>query len=330
MAFPIDRLPREILSIIFSLVTEDTPGIKSTTQRVPEDSLARCASVSHQWQQYIERLTFRNLYVTPHRIASAVADNILTPQRLSYLRYIQVEFSFDRRMKRGRRKERGSIIGHIFEDTVESLFCLLEQAPLYPHPFIIVEFAMPIRSIESRIRGPVYGLPFAERRTQYPKFDYDKLPPLPMVVSFRMRLLSSAITIEPGKACLIAHKMPRLETVDWEMYDVDRMDIHKRMWLRDGRRLFHLPALPHHVFCFPELTRFYLGFARNLSKLPKSLKHLSAKYFRPLRGKDHADQPQSIVPTGSDGDTLSNALFHFTQQNALTGFYFNDSVKPTI
>ncbi|KAL6407116.1 hypothetical protein AUP68_09942 [Ilyonectria robusta] len=234
MAFPIDRLPREILSIIFSLVTEDTPGIKSTTQRVPENSLARCASVSHQWQQYIERLTFRNLYVTPHRIASAVADNILIPQRLSYLRYIQVEFSFDRRMKRGRRKERGSIIGHIFEDTVESLFCLLEQAPLYPHPFIIVEFAMPIRSIESRIRGPVYGLPFAERRTQYPKFDYGKLPTLPMVVSFRMRLLSSAITIEPGKACLIAHKMPRLETVDWEMYDVDRMDIHKRMWLRDA------------------------------------------------------------------------------------------------
>ncbi|KAH6972421.1 hypothetical protein BKA56DRAFT_677373 [Ilyonectria sp. MPI-CAGE-AT-0026] len=304
MAFPIDRLPRDILSIIFSLVSEDTPGIKSTTQRVPENSLARCASVSRQWQQYIERLTFRKLYVTPHRIASAVADNILTPQRLSYLRYIQVEFIVDRRMKRGRRKESGSVIDHIFEDTVESLFCLLEQAPLRPHPFVIVEFAMPVHSFESRIRGPVYGLPFTERHTQYPDFDYDKLPTLPMVVSFRMRLLSRVITIEPGKACLIAHKMPRLEAVDWEMYDGDRMDIHTRMWLRDG-------------------------FARNLSKLPKSLKHLSVKYFRPLRGKDHADQPQSIVPTGSDGDTLSNALFHFTQQNALTGFYFNDGVKPS-
>lgn len=323
MAFPIDRLPRDILSIIFSLVSEDTPGSKSTTQPVPENSLVRCATVSRQWQQYIERLTFRNLYVTPHRIESAIVDDILTPQRLSHLRYIQVEFNADWRMKRGRRREREFVIDHIFENTIEALFCLLDQAPLRPHPFITVEFAMPFRSFEPRI--PVYGLPFAERHTQYPEFDYNKLPKLPMVVSFRMRLLSSAITIEPGKACLIAHKMPRLEAVDWEMYDDDS----ERMWLRDGRRLFHLPALPHHVFYFPELTRFYQGFARNLSKLPQSLTHFSVKYFRSQRGRDHADRRRSIVLTGSDGDPLRNALFHFTQQNALTGFYFKDSGRPS-
>lgn len=149
---------------------------------------------------------------------------------------------------------------HIFGNTVESLFRLLEPTPLRPHPFVIVEFAIPVQKISPRIRGSTYNSPVAlehalvaraERSTQYPELlslHYDKLPMLPMVVSFRTRLVSHAMTIEPGSACLIAHKMPRLEEVDWELYDGDKTDIHTRVWLRDGRRLFQLLAPPHHLF----------------------------------------------------------------------------------
>ncbi|KAH7010136.1 hypothetical protein EDB80DRAFT_419302 [Ilyonectria destructans] len=319
MASPMDRLPPEVLSIIFSHVTKDTSGIKSTTERVPKNSLGRYAPVSRQWQQYIERQTFRDLYVTLDRMTSAVAGNILTPQRLSYLRYIKLEFSFpprDRRVKRVKHMELELESDHIFGNTIESLFRLLEPTPLRPHPFVIVEFAIAIQKINPRISGAIYNSPIeleharvarAEHWTQYPELlshYYDKLPMLPMVVSFRTRLVSHVVTIEPGSACLIAHKMPRLEEVDWELHDGDKTEMPTRVWLRDG-------------------------FAKNLSKLPKSLKRFSVEYFR-LPPKDHAYQPRSIIPTGGDGDTLSNALFHFTQQNALTDFHFKGSVETTI
>ncbi|KAF7552539.1 hypothetical protein G7Z17_g4270 [Cylindrodendrum hubeiense] len=91
-----EKLPPEILSAIVWHLVESTRFIYEVLEDVPTDSLATYATISHQWQQQVEALTFRHLFLTPKIIASAEAESYLTPTRLSYLRYIQVDFFFPR------------------------------------------------------------------------------------------------------------------------------------------------------------------------------------------------------------------------------------------
>ncbi|KAF7558152.1 hypothetical protein G7Z17_g165 [Cylindrodendrum hubeiense] len=316
MASPMERIPLEILSIIASHLVQDTLPIRSSTERLHQNSLARYSHISRQWQPVIERITFRHLLLLSDDLATALQHNILTPQRLSYLRYIKLWIKFPRHQHIiGILSPLESDDNFVFSNAIKSLFCLLAPTPFRPKPFIVLELSIPIPKSIARIARRTSD-PRAMERAQVARavrptfylellgYYYKRLPNLPMVIDFRINLSSHSMLLEPRSACLIASKMPRLEAADWALYDGNKTDMTLRVRLRDG-------------------------LAENIHKLPQYLKRFSLDYFREAP-RDHFYKPPSIIPTDAEGDTLSNSLYHFTQRKGLSDFYFKGSVDTTI
>lgn len=230
-----EQLAPEILSSIALCLWEDS-----------EESLAPFATLSRQWQPYIEAQTFRRLFLNPARLSEAISQNLLTPTRLSYLRYLRCEFIFPAH------ETDSTYPGDpddeaVFIKTVNQLFNILSKTPPCKDPLVHLCLEIPVPGVfgSSEQYASDYGEPVdypfvaqGQVQTSYLDFPpgYDvELPELPMVYKMSTSLISRSVVFSPQSICLMASKMPKLRRVTWELSDAEKLETAVRIQQRNGK-----------------------------------------------------------------------------------------------
>ncbi len=308
------HLPAELIDHIISYLVAERRG--RDDGRIANTgccgTLAQYATVSLAWQQRVEIATFGRIILTPARLASPLVAQALTPDRLRrFVRVIDIDvllppYAVEARGQRETEAER-AINDYFFTDTVTKVFALLAAATTDTHDRPHIRLILCARCLTDaegletgEQRWPGYGDPddissFRHERSYLslrPTVSYrwksviqddaEFLPKLPCVQEFGVR---TSRHIDPRTLCLLASRMPALETVHWHISDHEKRDVAVRKRLR-------------------------ADFALALENLPSSLQHFELLYTRyaPL---DHSFRPPSILDDeidGDNGDKLSLAL----------------------
>ena len=335
------RLPNEIMANIISCLaaegSSDDYGeyIGDDNARV---ALAPYATVSRGWQQRVEATTFAHITLTPVRLASPLAAQALTPDRVRrFVRTILVDVllpPYDVQARAQCEDEADRAINDgIFTDVVRRLFALLAggQAGQQHRAGVAAGYRSKIRrSLRARcvsdkedldkrlLRWPPadiferrYDSSYLDLRPAAGKSVQDEveaLPELHCIQDFNTRapshyghLYFASRHFAPRILCLMASRMPRLVSIDWGLYDNEKRDAALRKGLRTD-------------------------FAEALRALPSSLQRFGLVYHRcaPL---DHSFQPPSILD-GDHSDKLSLALHKLSQR--LVTFNLIADVGPEV
>lgn len=230
-----EQLAPEILSSVALCLWEDS-----------EESLAPFATLSRQWQPYIEAQTFRRLFLNPARLSEAISQNYLTPTRLSYIRYLRCEFIFPAHETDSANPDDPDDDA-VFLKIFNQLFTILSKTPLCNDALVYICLEIPVPGVfgSSEQYASDYGEPVdypfvaqGQVRTSYLDFPsgYEAgLPELPMVYKMSTNLISRSVVFSPRSICLIASKMPKLRKVNWELSDAEKLDTATRIQQRNGK-----------------------------------------------------------------------------------------------
>lgn len=283
-------------------------------------ALAPYAAVSRAWQQRVEATTFAHIMLTPVRLATPLAAQALTPERVRrFVRSIRIDlvlppYGEDARGRREDEAER-AMNDAVFTDVVRKVFGLLAPAPAGMdagcRPWIRLILSarcltdtddLEARNFRRCVDGPTpadirearYDSSYLDLRPMAGNSVQDEVEALPelhciqkfQVWAGRSEMSRSASRyFTPRSICLMASRMPRLEEVDWNLCDNEKRDVALRKSLRTD-------------------------FAHILQLLPSSLRTFELYYDRypPL---DHSFQTPSILDEedGDNNDKLSLA-FH--------------------
>ncbi|KAF7533699.1 hypothetical protein G7054_g6866 [Neopestalotiopsis clavispora] len=280
----LESLPVEILLKIIRQAIE--PG---------SEAVGVCAAVSRQWQQLLERETFAFLRLDTDRISEA--QDILTPARQTYVRYIRMEAllpEYDEPRFRGCREthEDQQQNNQAFARAIKGLFdCLSLWEPVAKgatQPVITLELCAFSRSDKP---GGV-----ATHRNKRWKYSFlslengmeDSLPALCMITKFTDR--PSHFTVEPNPRRqqfyrrsieakvfgIIASRLSNLEQVDWTLEDSENEDLSLRQRMRQE-------------------------FAASLANFPQSVREFRLFYANP-GPHNHDFQP----PRAHNGDLAAD------------------------
>ncbi|RSL89447.1 hypothetical protein CEP51_001232 [Fusarium floridanum] len=331
-----NKLPPEIISTIVGHLgdkTDDPHLIQDTYRlafpyqdRILNNSVAQYASISKQWQDIIETATFRHLLLTPARLETAL--QLLTPSRLSRLRLVKVDCILDADELKDQELSMSEYTDCLHErvrNIMQSLFRLLEATPPAAKPLVTIHLSIPLPSyvfVASLWAHPWHDIPrpsnlpiismdrnlvdVGSKSVTYLKLAqevYQELPDLPMVSTFMVSLDAYGVAFEPRFICLLASKMSRLETVQWEFSDAEKRNRELRIRQRDG-------------------------LVDNMDKLPLSVKDFTIRYIREMP-RDDTIEPPSMVPAGQV-DRLSRALRQFSLRPNVESFIFDGCVDSEI
>ncbi len=124
-------LPPELID---SVVSELAKSVFDPAVRYyRSSSLAVYAAVSKAWQQQIERRTFRDLDLTPQRLAALSDHNIITPYRLSCVR--EIRLIVDAGVQEDTSPDTlGALDQAVFETSIRELFSLLKPLDFIRRP----------------------------------------------------------------------------------------------------------------------------------------------------------------------------------------------------
>lgn len=133
-----DKLPEEIIaSIVSYLVKQQTDGRDNVGSGSSHPrSLGAYATIARSWQAPIETKTFAHITLTPARVASPLAAQVLSPSRVHrFVRSVKVvvvlpPYSKDARARREDDEEKLAN-NKVFTDFIQKVFSLL-SAPLPP------------------------------------------------------------------------------------------------------------------------------------------------------------------------------------------------------
>ncbi|KAH6655549.1 hypothetical protein BKA67DRAFT_657481 [Truncatella angustata] len=302
-----DKLPPEILGRIISFLIPDNglslPITSITKPWKSYGSIAHFATVSKLWQRYVERLTFKNLFLSTVRLSTA--SRIITSQRLEYVRSIDLEVILETyddeatcRVENEAEKARNN---EQFTCTVIALFALLRELDM-PKFNSLHDRVLRLRAYspsdpwrrddwpsirKTRVNGLTDNILEARFDQSYLEF----IEPLDSSINtFSIFEVPDPVgrnltyrRISPSACCSIAAKLGKLNKIIWHLSDNEKKDIALRKTLRQE-------------------------FSEQLGHLPLSLKHMVLRYTRnPPR--NHTVSPASILGAdGSGEDDLSTAL----------------------
>ncbi|KAH6855908.1 hypothetical protein B0I37DRAFT_65246 [Chaetomium sp. MPI-CAGE-AT-0009] len=346
------HLPAEIMAIIISYFAAEGSSRDIIGDNNGNNSdrlaLAPYATVSRAWQQRVEATTFAHIKLTPARLASPLAAQALTPDRVRrFVRSINIDvllppYDEQARGPREDEAERANNDG-VFTDVVRRLFALLAPATASQPPaamagghggqqqqqrvgvdadyrpkihlFMTTRCVSDAEDLEARIFKlglSREALDILEGRYESSYLDLkpaagksvqdeaEALPELHCIKKFRVhgtpiftRLNFTQRNFAPRALCLMASRMPGLESIDWILHDNEKRDIALRKRLR-------------------------ADFAYALQTLPSSLRDFDLWYSRSIP-LDHSFQTPSILDeTDSDNnnnnDKLSLALHKLSQR----------------
>ena len=337
------RLPAEIIANIISCLAGEGNRYDGSHRFVVinKDSdclaLAPYAAVSRGWQQSIEAVTFAHLVLTPARLASPLAAQALTPDRVcSFVRTIRFDVvlpPYDEQARARREDEADRAINNgVFTNATRRLFALLADSQgggqQQQQPKICLSITtncisdtedMETRLYQWRVLGRLdadiyearYESSYLDLRlaagTQSIQDEAEALPQLHCINQFRVfatggpgRLHPAWRPFAPRAVCLIASRMPGLERIQWDLSDNEKRDVALRKSLR-------------------------ADFANALQTLPSSLQHFELEYSRDIP-LDHSFQTPSLDETDRHNDKLSLALFKLSQR--LASFSLMADVGP--
>ncbi|KAI0140324.1 hypothetical protein BJ166DRAFT_542809 [Pestalotiopsis sp. NC0098] len=290
----IASLPAEILSPILRLAVEAGPT-----------TAGACAAVSRQWQQHVESQTFASLTLDVWRAAQA--KDILTPARQSRVRHICMEARLpeynpfilqDRRVERWQNNQ-------IFTEAIQMLFsCLSHWAPATigtgQRGVRLELWAFSPTDSRDDFRAQTWMRRWVNFYLTLTEGSEDDLPDLSMITEFVGRTIDVYDGsnphdrryyhrhIEARVFGVMAAKMTRLESVDWELVDYEKLVIPFRQRMRKR-------------------------FAASLASLPQSVRHFRLWY--PHQGPmNHDAQPRRAYDDRLESDPLSIALRRIAQQ----------------
>jgi hypothetical protein len=354
------HLPNEIIANIISHLAPKGSGIHDhnvDSSSSPAHALAPYATVSRRWQECVEARTFAQVTLTSARLASPLAAQALTPDRVRrFVRSVQVDvllppYGEEARARREDEEDRARN-DEVFTDVVRRVFRSLAGATADVHGGIShgdqaggggggleadgggrrqprqragvvdagyrpkIRLSMEARCVSDRedlharkrrwhvslvrthdIFEARYESSYLDLRPAAGKSVQDEvaaLPELHCIQEFHVVATAgpSIRQITPRTVCLLASRMPGLESVHWELSDNEKRDVALRKRLR-------------------------ADFAHALQALPSSLQYFYLIYDRrePL---DHSYQTPSILDeTDRDNnDKLSLALHKLSQRLA--------------
>ena len=135
------RLPAEIIAIINSYFVAEGRSHDSgdNSDNSNNLTLAPYATVSRAWQQRVEATTFAHITLTPARLASSLAAQALTPDRVRrFVRSIHIDLLLPPygEQARGRREDEAdrAMNDGVFTNVVRRLFGLLAAATASESP----------------------------------------------------------------------------------------------------------------------------------------------------------------------------------------------------
>jgi len=337
------RLPAEIIARIISYLAADDKRYDGN-DHFPFNgydtsdclALAPYATVSRVWQQRIEATTFAHIGLTTARLASPLAAQALTPDRVRrFIRSIHVDvvlppYNKEARARREDEADRAMNDG-VFADAVRRLFTLLAGVGVDYRPKIDLALTascvsdsedMEERLCQWRVSGSLdadiyearYESSYLDLRPaagQSVQDETEALPQLHCIKAFRVfptgsrgRLYAGFRRVAPRAVCLTASKMQGLERITWDLSDNEKRDVALRKRLRTD-------------------------FAYALLILPSSLRHFNLEYGRSIP-LDHSFQTPSILDETDrdDNDKLSLALHKLSQ--GLASFILMADVGPEV
>ncbi|KAK4034681.1 hypothetical protein C8A01DRAFT_18560 [Parachaetomium inaequale] len=329
-----DRLPEEIVdNIISHLAAGSRDGIHENNWVDSDGSwidndpawaaLAPYATVSRRWQEPVEARTFARIILTPERLASPLAAQALTPDRVRrFVRSVQVHVvlpTYDEEA-RGRREDDADRAANdaAFTEVVRNVFALLSSVDTATdgyRPKIRLSMAArcvsdtkdwEARKWEYNVGHEPNDIFEARYKSSYLDLERsiqdgtDALPELRCISEFQVRSIAGPAPhyrhFAPRVVCLMASKMSCLETVDWDLkddMDHDRRDVERRKKLR-------------------------ADFADSLQTLPSTLRWFRLGYWCHEPTDQYFECPSILedVANQSNSDKLSVALHKLSQQLA--------------
>jgi hypothetical protein len=266
-----DRLPVEILVHIIShlaAVSHESNWVHSDGSWINIDgmlgaaALALYATVSRQWQEPVEARTFAQIVLTPERLASPLAAQVLTPDRIRrFVRSVQVHVmlpTYDEEA-RGRREDDADIAANdaAFTDIVRKVFAFLSSSvdtttmtEYRPKIRLFMEARCISDTKDWEARQWEYDVghepnDIFEARYESSYLDLersiwdktDTLPELCCISEFQVQAITGLAIrhFAPRALCLMASKMAGLETIHWSLHDHhNRKEVERRKKLRAG------------------------------------------------------------------------------------------------
>ncbi|RGP74544.1 ATP-dependent dna helicase [Fusarium sporotrichioides] len=311
-----DTLPPEIIRNIVSNLIIAARWVPHINERCPITSLAPYASISRQWRDIVESITFRHLILNSRRLNVAELENYLTPLRLSYIRYIWYDFEFPaHNLAASTNPEEDYDDQLVFNRSVRQLLEVLSRIPPREAPVVGLEifitppkkFALRLLRNETKRSRERTEVLFGNVIPAYVELfkDWDVgIAEIPAVTYFRVEPGSQSILFSPSSINRIASKMPRLSKVEW--------------WLTDEENIDSTAETSQRTM-----------FSRTLEIVPTSIRSFVLSYLRqPPRSA--VDRPNSTVTPSTHEDILSRSFYSFTQRIGLDDFYLLARVDSTI
>ncbi|KAM0542479.1 hypothetical protein ACHAO7_009876 [Fusarium culmorum] len=230
-----DNLPPEIIRNIVSHLIVAARKVPHINELCPITSLAPYASISQQWRDIVESITFRHLILNSRRLTEADCKNYLTPLRLSYVRYIWYDFEFPAHNLAVTTDPEDYDDQLVFNRSVRQLLEVLSRFPHRDEPVVGLEmfitppkkFALRLLRHETKRSRERTEVLFGNVIPAYVELfeDWDKgIAEIPAVSYFRVEPGSQSILFSPSSMNRIASKMPRLSRVEWWLTDEENID----------------------------------------------------------------------------------------------------------
>ncbi|KAF3064542.1 hypothetical protein GL218_02186 [Daldinia childiae] len=251
-------------------------------------ALPAIAAVSRNFQQAVERLTFRNLKVSTSPSDLDVFRRTLTPQRQRNIRRLTVHLWIDHPLshtnspyqpRRFATSEERRVINETTTTQLKELFNILAAWRLQ-EPSLTLEVTGPLLSYktEDALRGPY--LRFSMLDVLGDMVDF---PPLPIVK--QLYVYSMSCHLHPHLAVSLTAKMPNVSHVDWDL-----STCHTISW-----GLYHYMS---------RIWRDGLVQSIESTTLPPSVEKFTFKMFVPGTGRFQI-LPNFIGSTSSDSVSLA-------------------------
>ncbi|KAK7916962.1 hypothetical protein PG985_010570 [Apiospora marii] len=188
-----NRIPPEIKSQILRLAFTDEDG--HSTSKL----MSKYATVSREWQEHVESITFKDIYLNPRRLDEAKA--ILTTSRQDYIRKVHFEASLWDRPRFWTNSERDNASSAEFSEQLASLLNYLHGWNM-THPKVELELGQRFKyhgfTTLISLRSGVYR----------------ELPNVHFITKFTIST-TSELKLVPKTCCEIASLFPNLRIIDW-------------------------------------------------------------------------------------------------------------------
>ncbi|KAH6969191.1 hypothetical protein DER45DRAFT_589682 [Fusarium avenaceum] len=289
---PFERLPPEIVDEILELIW----GAPLSCQDPPKSPnvIGSLAAVSRKWKPLIERITFRELVITPERILEAVEGKYYASEGLLNTRVVLLDLPHHFCYNGDTDDLTRQVFESHFNKTIHQIFEFLKHLPCLDRPHV------QLRTGSEEFCGKAckaYDIEFVELDA-----NWESLPELPMVSNFDCLSYQRAC-LSPQTYCRLSSKMTRLDDVYWVM--MDRLDRLHSVQVEDRSNL-----------------------GRSLDLLPKSITKFYLDIFDPPWNRSyHAREP---MHTGLPSDIFSQGVRRLIQRDGIVEVYLHASIDSNM